>query len=117
LIKQSNGHSLDDVDRIPLSEALNHQEIGICQPDQHEEDKFRFQASSSSFQINRNLSLEIGYCDIQRMGILLILIRHIIISLEDTECIDEGIVAVLIAKAEIFIYFVEEIFVILFYVF
>jgi hypothetical protein len=114
LIKQSNGYSLDDVDRIPLGEALNHQEIGICQPDQHEEHISGFQASSSSFQIKRYLSLEIGYCDIQRMGILLMLIRHIIISLEDSECMKEGFVAVSIAKAEIIPYFVEEIFVILF---
>lgn len=27
--RQSNSHSLDDIDRIPLGETLNHQEIRI----------------------------------------------------------------------------------------
>ena len=47
------------------------------------------------------------------MRIILILILHII-CFEGVEYIDEGIMAILIAKAEILLNFAEEIFIILF---
>lgn len=111
--ERSNGQSFNNIDGISLRDKFYHQDKRVSQSHQNKEEIKMLQPFSSILDVQTYLLLRVSSANVQGMGKSAI---HILIisRLEASKSIEEGILTILISKAEIFFDFTEQKFIILF---